>query len=69
MLKSNALPGVFGVFDPNDAKAPEPRPNAVEPPALGDAVVVALRGPLALKGLFLVDDILPKRFGPGEWVP
>ena len=32
--KSNAVPGVFGVFaaEPNDANAPDPSPNADAPP-------------------------------------
>ena len=34
MAESNGLPDVFGVFaEPNDAKAPEPKPNALEAPA------------------------------------
>lgn len=34
MAESNGLPGVFGVFaEPNDAKAPDPSPNALEAPA------------------------------------
>ena len=33
MALSNGLPGVFGVFaDPKDAKAPEPRPKALDAP-------------------------------------
>lgn len=33
MAESKGLPGVFGVFaEPNDAKAPEPRPKALEAP-------------------------------------
>lgn len=34
------MPGVFGVFaEPNEAKAPEPRPKALEapPPVVGEA--------------------------------
>lgn len=32
------MPGVFGVLaDPNDAKAPEPKPKALEAPVVGEA--------------------------------
>lgn len=63
LAKSKAVPGVFGVLaaEPKDAKAPDPRPKALEPPAVGDDTVVALKG--GLKGLFLLEDMLPKRFG------
>lgn len=40
MAESKGLPGVFGVFaEPNEAKAPEPRPKALAapPPAVGEA--------------------------------
>lgn len=52
-LKSKALPGVFGVLaeDPNDAKAPEPRPKAPEPPVVGEARPADDKGGMALKGL------------------
>lgn len=38
--KSSALPGDFGVplEAPNDAKAPEPKPKALDAPAVGDAM-------------------------------
>lgn len=51
-LKSKALPGVLGVLaeEPKDAKAPEPRPNAVEPPVVGDARPPGVKGGIALKG-------------------
>ncbi len=39
--KSNALPGDLGFFeDPNDAKAPEPSPKALDAPILGDGTTV-----------------------------
>ena len=49
---SNGFPGDLGVLAealPNDAKAPEPRPKALDAPPVGDAsappgVVVALKG-------------------------
>lgn len=51
-LKSKAVPGVFGVFaaDPNDANAPDPRPNAVEPPVVGEASPAGVNGGMALNG-------------------
>ena len=51
--KSKAVPGVLGVFaaDPNDAKAPDPRPKAEE--ALADATVFVFRGGTLLKALGL----------------
>ena len=62
LLKSNAVPGVFGVLeeDPKDAKAPEPKPNAedADAPAVGDAIPEVLRGAMALKGF---RSELPKR--------
>lgn len=65
LLKSNAVPGVFGVFvdDPNEAKAPDPRPNADEAdgPDVGDAIPEVLRGEIALKG-FRDPSAPPKRF-------
>lgn len=54
LLKSNAVPGVFGVLValPKDAKAPLPRPKAEDAPeAVGDAVVVVVRLPSELNGL------------------
>jgi hypothetical protein len=47
---SNGFPGVLGVFaEPNEAKAPEPRPKALDAPAVGDTrlppgVVTELNG-------------------------
>jgi hypothetical protein len=65
LLKSKAVPGVFGVFveDPNEAKAPDPRPNAEEAdaPDVGDAIPEVLRGEIALKG-FREPSAPPKRF-------
>lgn len=51
--KSNAVPGVLGVFvaEPNDAKAPDPSPKAVEAPVVGEAMVPVDKGGMALKGL------------------
>ena len=51
--QSKAVPGVFGVFeaDPNDAKAPVPRPKAEEAPVEGEAMPEVLRGEIMLKGL------------------
>lgn len=75
-LKSNAVPGVLGVFvdDPNEAKAPDPRPNAEEPPAVGEARAPGVNGELtALKGFLPpCDDVSPpKRLVAGavrwEW--
>ena len=54
--KSREVPGVFGVFadDPNDANAPEPRPNADEAPFVGDATLVVVKGVMPLNGLDLL---------------
>lgn len=53
-LKSSALPGVFGVLeDPKEANAPDPRPNALEAPAVGDASEEA-EGDIELKGFLLL---------------
>ena len=50
--QSNALPGVLGVFDePKEAKAPDPRPKALDAPVVGDETVFVFRGEMALKGL------------------
>ena len=46
--KSNAVPGVLGVLKP---KAPEPSPNALDAPAVGDEMLLVLRGAMLLKGL------------------
>lgn len=49
--KSKAPLGVFGVFEaPKDAKAPDPKPNALDAPG-GDAMEV---GDIALKGFLLL---------------
>lgn len=64
-LKSNAVPGVFGVFvaEPKDANAPDPRPNADEPPVVGDASPPGVRGEIALKGFLPpCDESPPYRF-------
>jgi hypothetical protein len=49
-LKSKAVPGVLGVFaaDPKEANAPEPSPNAEEPPVVGEASPPGVNGELAL---------------------
>ena len=48
--KSKAFPGDFGVLiEPNDANAPDPKPNALDAPAVGDGI--AVEGEIALKGL------------------
>jgi hypothetical protein len=51
-LKSNAVPGVLGVLvdDPKEANAPDPRPNAEEPPVVGEARPLAGIGEMELKG-------------------
>lgn len=51
-LKSKAVPGVLGVLaaDPKEANAPEPSPNAEEPPVVGDAKPPGVKGEMALKG-------------------
>ena len=54
--KSRAVPGDLGVLtdDPKDANAPEPRPNAEEAPAVGEAtLVVVVDGEMVLKGFDL----------------
>jgi hypothetical protein len=58
--KSNALPGDFGVFeDPKDANAPEPSPNALDAPVVGEGTTF-VGGDIALKGLDLpCDDVSP----------
>lgn len=50
-FRSKPPPGVLGVFvdDPNDAKAPDPRPNADDALAEGEGTFVE-RGDIALKG-------------------
>lgn len=65
LLKSKAVPGVFGVLvaEPKDAKAPDPRPKAVEAAAVGEATEAAVRGEMALKGLVLppCEELSPPR--------
>ena len=57
--KSKAPPGVFGVFtEPKDANAPDPRPNALDAPVVGEAREA--EGDMALKGfLVLCDELSP----------
>lgn len=66
VLKSKAVPGVLGVLlaDPNDANAPEPRPNADEPAVVGDDSPGPVMGERALNGLRppCEDESPPKRF-------
>jgi hypothetical protein len=66
VLKSKAVPGVFGVLlaDPNEANAPDPRPNAEEPAVVGEARLVLVKGDMALKGFLPPCDELspPRRF-------
>ena len=63
--KSRDVPGVLGVFpeDPNEAKAPEPRPKAEEAPLVGEATLV-VKGAIPLNGLDLLlnDPSPPNRF-------
>jgi hypothetical protein len=64
-LKSKAVPGVFGVLvaDPKDAKAPEPRPKAVEPPVVGEASPPDVNGETPLNGFLPpCDESPPNRF-------
>lgn len=59
---SKALPGVLGVFEPKEAKAPEPSPKAFEAPADGEETPPE-RGDIALKGLDRPWELSgPKRF-------
>ena len=47
--KSIAGPGVLGVFEaPKDANAPDPRPNALDAPVVGDETDAELKGFLLL---------------------
>ena len=67
LLKSRDVPGVLGVFaeDPNDAKAPDPRPKADEAPLVGEATFVVVNGAIPLNGLDLLlkdPSPPPKRF-------
>ncbi len=58
--KSKALPGDFGAFDdPKEAKAPDPNPNALDAPAVGDGIA-AVGEDMALKGFALpCDEVSP----------
>lgn len=71
-LKSKAVPGVLGVLvaEPNEAKAPEPRPKAEEPPIVGEARALVVSGGMALKGLRppCEDESPPKRLVVAEKV-
>lgn len=60
MAISKGLPGVLGALPaaPNDANAPDPRPNALEPPPVGEAR--PLPGVVAENGLgFPWDEVGP----------
>ena len=64
-LKSKAVPGVFGVFvaEPKDANAPEPRPNADEPPVVGEVTPPGVSGETPLNGFLPpCDESAPNRF-------
>jgi hypothetical protein len=52
LLKSKAVPGVLGVLvaEPNDAKAPDPKPKAVAAPPVGEEMLVVLSGAILSKG-------------------
>lgn len=61
--KSKAPPRVFGVFaEPKDANAPDPRPNALDAPAVGDAMEE--EGDMVLKGFLLLWDEVSSCFLP-----
>lgn len=64
--KSNAVPGVFGVFvaEPKEAKAPEPKPKADDAVEFGDATLEVLKGAIVLNALPRPWEELspPKRF-------
>jgi hypothetical protein len=67
--KSNAVPGVFGVLvaEPNDAKAPVPKPNAEDAPVVGEATLFVVKGAMLLNGFERPPCELstpPKRFEP-----
>jgi len=64
-LKSKAVPEVFGVLaaEPKDANAPDPRPNAEEPPVVGEARPPGVSGETPLKGFLPpCDESPPNRF-------
>src|SRR6266542_3439246 len=60
LTKSNAPLGVFSVLeDPKDANAPDPNPNALDAPAVGEEMEDA-DGDIALKGfLLLCEELFP----------
>jgi len=64
--KSKAFPGDFGVLiEPNDAKAPDPKPNALDAPAVGEGMAV-VEGEIALNGfVFPWDELSPPNLFPG----
>lgn len=69
VLKSKAVPGVLGVLvaEPNDANAPEPRPNADDPPVVGDASPPVVSGATPLNGFLPpCDESPPNRFVEGK---
>ena len=62
--KSRALPGVFGVFEePNEAKAPDPRPNALDAPGVVDEME-AVAGDARMKEFLVPCDKLSPCFLP-----
>ena len=61
---SELAPGVFGTLleDPNEAKAPEPSPNAEDAPAVGDATAPLPPDVSALKGFdFPCEEVSPPK--------
>ena len=54
--KSNAVPGVLGVFaeDPNEANAPVPKPKADDAALVGEATFVVAKGVMPLRGFVLL---------------
>jgi len=67
LLKSKAVPGVFGVFvvDPNDAKAPEPSPNAEDAPGAAFTFVFKSDAPFGSAARVGVSE--PERLREGKW--
>jgi hypothetical protein len=53
LLKSKAVPGVFGVFPEPNPNAPDPRPNALDAPvlAVGEDMPAVVKGVMLLNGL------------------
>ena len=68
--KSRDVPGVLGFFaeEPKEANAPDPRPKADDAPAVGEDMLVVVKGGMLLKGLDLpCEDVSPpKRFAEGN---